>query len=455
MADPEEATLKAECLLHMAIAKVTMVEPLAVASLEVTPSAVVVGGGLAGMTAALAIADQGFKVVLVEKQKRLGGNLNKLRYTFEEPDVRAYRDELVSRVERHRRIKLMVGTRLGEVSGYVGNFESTLKTGREQRNVKHGVVILATGGTESKPEEYRYPDDSRVITQSQIEEKLARGRPLAGVKSVVMIQCVGSREEGHMYCSRLCCGTAVKNAIRIRETSPETEVYVLYRDMRTYGLSEEYYQAARDKGVVFVRFEPEAKPEVANGGALTVTVREPLLERDLVLRPDLVVLSSRIDACTDNEAIGKMIKVPLNEDGFFLEAHAKLRPVEFATEGVFVAGLAHAPKPMAETIAQAEAAAAKACTIISKDRYAAEPTIAALNEDLCDGCGICVPVCEYNALEIIDRPGGEPGEKIVRLSEALCKGCGGCVAACPSGAMEQKGFKNDQMLAMIQAALAD
>ena len=230
-------------------------------------------------------------------------------------------------------------------------------------------------------------------------------------------------------------------------------MYVLYRDMRTYGFAEDQYQAARDQGVVFIRYDVDAKPAVSNGRALEVSVREPMLDRDIVLHPDLLVLSSRIDANADNEELAQMLKVPRNEDGFFLEAHAKLRPVEFATEGVFVSGLAHGPKSIPETIAQAEAAAAKAATIISKDKYEAEPTIAALNEDLCDGCGICVPVCEYNALEVIDRPGGKEGEKIVRLNEAMCKGCGGCVAACPSGAMEQKGFKNEQMLAMIKAAL--
>jgi heterodisulfide reductase subunit A len=275
------------------------------------------------------------------------------------------------------------------------------------------------------------------------------------VKTVVMIQCVGSREEGHLYCSRVCCGATVKNALKTKEMSPGIDVYVLYRDMRTYGFSEERFQEARDKGVVFIRYDVDAKPVVSNGKGLKVTVAEPILGRKLALRPDLLVLSSRVDSDEENERLAQMLKVPLNEDKFFLEAHAKLRPVEFATEGVFVAGLAHSPKTIPETIAQAEAAAAKACTIISKDRYDAEPTIAAVNEDLCDGCGICVPVCEYNALEIVNRPGGKEGDRIVNVNEGMCKGCGGCVAACPSGAMEQKGFKNDQMLAMIKACLTE
>jgi len=454
MHEPDEATVKAKCLVHMAIAKAAMVEALAVASLDVTPTALVVGGGLAGLTAALSLAEQGFEVTLVERERKLGGNLNRLRSTFTEPDVRAFRDALVRRVRRHPEIDVRTGTELEAVDGFVGNFESTLKGRRETTTVKHGVMILATGGNENTPDEYRYVDDSRVVTQLELEQMLADGSGDAP-RSVVMIQCVGSREEGHMYCSRVCCNTAVKNAIRLKDRSPETDVWILYRDIRTYGLNEDYYQEARDKGVVFVRYEPEAKPVVKNGSGPTVTVRDALVGRDLVLRPDLLVLSSRIDANHDNERIGQLMKVPLNEDGFFLEAHAKLRPVEFATEGVFVAGLAHGPKSVPETIAQAEAAAAKACTIISKEKYDAEPTIAALNDPLCDGCGICVPVCEYNALEVTDRPDGAPGEKVVKLNEAMCKGCGGCVAACPSGAMEQKGFKDSQMLAMIEAALAD
>ena len=323
-----------------------------------------------------------------------------------------------------------------------------------ERKIDHGVVILATGANEYQPKEYLYGESDAVVTQIELTD-IIEDKGADHLNQVVMIQCIGSRNEENVNCSRICCQNAVKNAIHIKKKNADTDVFILYRDIRTYGLNEDYYQEARDKGVVFVRYEPEAKPVVKNGSGPTVTVRDALVGRDLVLRPDLLVLSSRIDANHDNERIGQLMKVPLNEDGFFLEAHAKLRPVEFATEGVFVAGLAHGPKSVPETIAQAEAAAAKACTIISKEKYDAEPTIAALNDPLCDGCGICVPVCEYNALEVTDRPDGAPGEKVVKLNEAMCKGCGGCVAACPSGAMEQKGFKDSQMLAMIEAALAD
>jgi len=452
---PAEATEKAKDLVRMAVAKVALVEPLAAALLDVTPSALVIGGGLAGMTAAIAIADQRFEVTLVEREKKLGGNLTNLHSTLDQPDIQAYLEQLISNVQRHKNINVYTNTKLENVEGFVGNFESTLKTGSKKTKVKHGVIIVATGGNEHKPDEYLYGTDDRIMTQLQLEDLLSKNGQISAVKTACFIQCVGSREEGHMYCSRVCCSTAVKNALRIKELSPETDIYILYRDIRTYGFNEQFYLAARDKGIVFVRYEPDNKPVVTNNGRLKVAVHEPLLDRQLVLEPDLLVLSSRIDPGSGSEAIAQMLKVPMNEDGFFLEAHVKLRPVEFATEGIFIAGVAHSPKSIPETIAQAKAAAAKAATIISKDKYEAEPTIAAVNEDLCDGCGICVPVCEYNALEVVSRKGGSENEKIVQLNEALCKGCGGCVAACPSGAMEQKGFKNEQMLAMIRAALAD
>jgi heterodisulfide reductase subunit A-like polyferredoxin len=457
MNEPAEATEKAGDLLRMAVAKVALVEPLSIASLEVTPSALVIGGGLAGMTSALAIADQGFDVVLIEREKKLGGNLVKLRSTFSEPDIQQFLNNLVEKTKTHKRITVHISTELENMEGFIGNFESTLKTGsRRTKKVKHGIIIVATGGNEAKGEEYLYGSDDRIVTQLELEDLLSKNGQVSVAKSVVMIQCVGSREEEHMYCSRVCCNTAVKNALKIKEVSPKTEVYILYRDIRTYGLNEEFFQQARDKGVIFVRYDPDNKPKVtANKSGLKITVYEMLLDSELILHPDLLVLSSRIDPDSSNEELARMLKVPMNADKFFIEAHVKLRPVEFATEGIFLAGLCSAPKSIAETIAQAEAAAAKACTIISKDSYEAEPTIAAVNDDLCDGCGICVPVCEYNALEVVPRKGGGEDEKLVQLNEAMCKGCGGCVAACPSGAMEQKGFKDEQMLAMIRTALAD
>jgi heterodisulfide reductase subunit A len=254
-----------------------------------------------------------------------------------------------------------------------------------------------------------------------------------------------------MYCSRVCCSAAVKNAIRLKEADPAAAVFVLYREMRTYGFQEKHYTEARELGVTFIRYELDSKPRVrAEGAHVLVTVKDPVLGAELEIPADLVVLGSRIDPNPGNEALSQLFKVPLTREKFFLEAHVKLRPVDFATEGIYVAGMAHNPKTVEESISQAEAAAARAVTIISREQYLAEPTIAAVNDDLCDGCGICVGICEYNALEITENP---DGTKKVTLSEASCKGCGGCVAACPSGAMEQKGFRNEQILAEIDAAL--
>jgi heterodisulfide reductase subunit A len=449
MKEPEEATEKAKDLVAMTVAKVSRLEPLVSIPMEVKSGAMVIGGGITGMSAALSLAEQGFEVNLVEREKELGGNLRHLYFLLDGNDPQEFLAETTRKVTSHPKIIVHTRANIESIEGFLGNFKTTIKSGAKSVQIEHGAVIVATGAEQSVPTEYLYGSDERVLTLHELEEHLAGNEFKA--KSVVMIQCVGSREKGHMYCSRICCATAVKNALKIKELSPQTEVTVLYRDMRTYGLAEQYYQEARERGVLFVRYDVESKPVVTSRGRLKVKVKEPLLERELELSPDLLVLSARIDASEGNESLSKMLKIPINEDGFFLEAHSKLRPVDFATEGIYLAGMAHSPKTVAESIAQGKAAAARAATIISKDVYEAEATIAVVNEDICDGCGICVGVCEYNALEIVENP---DNTKVVKLNEAMCKGCGCCVAACPSGAMEQKGFKNEQILAEIDAALA-
>ncbi|MDD5674217.1 MAG: FAD-dependent oxidoreductase, partial [Chitinivibrionales bacterium] len=452
---PSEATEKAKTLVRMAVAKTVQAEALTTAMLPVTPSALVIGGGLAGMIAALAIADQGYRVAIVERSNQLGGNLRRLKSALPDANVPVILGDLIDKIEQHKKIAVFTGAQAVSLEGFIGNFESRIGQGKKKSIVKHGVVVVASGGAESLPTEYLYGADARVLTQLELEERLIRPKALSDVKNIVMIQCVGSREEGHQYCSRVCCAMAVKNARIIKKRSPGTEVYILYRDMRTYGFNERYYQEARDAGVLFIRYDTARKPIVSKAGKkLQIRVHEPLLNTEITLEADLLALASRIEPDRSNEALSQLLKVPMNEDRFFLEAHVKLRPVEFATEGVFLAGLAHGPKSMPETIAQALAAAAKATAIISKDVYKAEPTIAAVNDDLCDGCGICVPVCDYNALTVTALEGDKNKKKIV-VNEAMCKGCGACVAACPSGAMEQKGFKSSQILAMIKEALAE
>jgi len=447
MNEPEMATGKAKDLVHMAVAKARLLEPLYAKTMPIKSGAVVIGGGIAGMTASLSLAEQGFQVNLVEKEKQLGGNMRHLHFLSDGTDPKKLLENTIQRVDSHPNIKVWKKATI-DTDGFIGNFMTRIKQNGNEIEVEHGVVIVATGAKEYKPSEYMYESGSNVLTQRELEEKLSKGR--FDAKSVVMIQCVGSREEGHMYCSRVCCNTAVKNSLKIKELSPETEVYVLYRDMRTYGFNEEYFFNAREKGVIFIRYDTDVKPEVTNDGGLKITVAEPLLQRELALRPDLLVLSSRIEANDDSEKIARMLKIPLNEDGFFLEAHMKLRPVDFTTEGIYLAGIAHSPKSITESIAQGEAAASRAATVISKDNYEAEATIASVNEDVCSGCGVCVSICEFGTLEVIEKT---DGGRVVKINEAICKGCGSCAGICPSGAMEQKGFKKEQILFAIEAAL--
>jgi heterodisulfide reductase subunit A-like polyferredoxin len=454
MQEPEQATAKARGLVEMAVAKAGFLEPLKTVVLPVTQKALVIGGGLAGMVSAVSIAEQGFDVTLVERERELGGNARNLRYSLEGADVKAYLGSLMARVETHPRIKVYKGATVESIQGYIGNYKTKLKlAGRDYApEIEHGVVIVATGAKEARPVEYLYGEDERVITQLELEQRIAGpdATKLARVKNVVMIQCVGSREDERPYCSRVCCQDAVKNALKLKELNPKQNVYVLCRDVRTYGFLEEYYQKARDLGVVFVRYEPEEKPVVEkDGDKLKVTVHDKVLNASLVVNPDLVVLASGIIPHDDAAVTSRMLKVPLNEDGFFLEAHVKLRPVDFATEGVFLAGLAHSPKNIQETVAQARAAAARAATILARDQYEAGATIAVVNDLVCAGCGICASVCAYGAPGLVEKD----GKTISRVNEALCKGCGNCTAACPTGAMSHMGFSLRQTRAMLAAAL--
>jgi heterodisulfide reductase subunit A len=406
------------------------------------------------MTAALALAEQGFDVDLIEKNKELGGFLRKIHYTLDNDDTREYLKTMIENVYSNRLIKIFLNANVQNVSGYVGNFKTTvtLNSGSEvKRELEHGVIIVATGGEEYRPDEYLYGKDSRVLTQLELENRIATsGTEKFG--DVVMIQCVGSRNDEHPYCSRMCCGEAVKNALKIKENAPDANVYVLYRDIRTYGLMEEHYGRAREAGVVFIRYEEENKPKVskaASGGkeGLQVSVFEPTIQEDVIIDADLVVLSTAVVPPKENEALAKMLKVPINEDGFFLEAHAKLRPVDFATEGIFLCGMAHSPKSIEESISQAKAAVSRACTLLTKDTLEAEGIIAAVNPNRCTACELCILVCAYNAIEIEETKRG----RIAKVNSALCKGCGACAATCRCSAIDVKGFTDMQMNLIINA----
>ena len=452
--EPAMATAKACGLVRAAVAKVKLAAPLYKKSMSVNKGALVIGGGLAGMTAAVDLAEQGFSVSLVEKQGELGGNLLHVHTTLSGEETGPALTNLIKRVAGHPKIKTHLNAKIKNITGYVGNFKTELEGNGAA--VEHGVVIVASGADQYEPVEYCYGKDARIITQRRFEDMLQEeGRreqtaesnlesAICNLKSVVMIQCVGSRDDKHDYCSRVCCSNAIKNAIKLKELNPKTSVYILFRDMRSYGLREKYYRIAREKGVVFIRFDTDKKPEVNKiGDDLVVTVDDAILGKTVKIKPGLVVLSAGIVANPDNKVLSQFLKVPLESDGYFLEAHVKLRPVDFATDGVFVCGLAHYPKDIGETIAQARAAAGRAATVLSKNAIESEGRISGIRAELCSGCGACVAVCAYNALEL------DPVRNIAVVNEALCKGCGACAASCRAGAIDLNGFKNEQILSML------
>jgi heterodisulfide reductase subunit A len=419
--------------------------------IRVTPVGLIIGGGISGMTAAIELAKQGFEVHLVEREKELGGHLRKIHYLLEGDNPKERLDALIKDVMENDKIHVHLESEVAEINGFVGNFKSKIKhqNGKEEE-IEHGIVIVATGATEYKPTEYLYGKDPRVMTQHELEEKIANGDFKA--KTVVMIQCVGARNEERPNCARICCGQAIKNALKIKEISPETEVYVLYKDIRSYGFKEDYYRKASEKGVLFINYEDGRKPQVVNGkGKLEVTFWEPVIKQEVTIEPDFVILSAATIPNPDNKRVAEMLKVPLTKDGFFLEAHMKLRPVDFATDGVFLCGMAHSPKYIDESIAQACAAAARATTILSKPTLEMEGIVASVNEDLCSGCRICEYLCPYGAIEMKEKD----DKLVAHVIEALCKGCGACGTACPTKAITMGHFTTEEIVAQVKAALLE
>ena len=448
MNEPEKATEKAKDLVRMAVNKAREIEPIERIKLPVTPKALVVGGGISGMVAALNFASQEYDTFLVEKQGELGGFARHIYHTLEGGDVQEFLADLIEKVKSNKFIHTYTDAEIENIDGYIGNFKTSIIHGKnkEQIEFEHGVVIVATGAKEYQPKEYLYGHNDEVILQSEFEEMLNMDKG-KNKKSVVMIQCVGSRNDDHPYCSKMCCAEAIKNALLAKEKNPDVEITVLFRDIRTYGFKEKYYRKAREKGVIFLQYDENNPPEIIpEDSQLRIEVSTPRKEK-IYINSDLLVLSAGIYANREeNEDLGKMLKVPLNDDNFFLEAHVKLRPVDFATEGVFVAGLAHCPKTIEDSIAQANAAVSRACTILSKDEIEAEGKTAMIIPERCIGCGMCVENCAYNAIELIDdRRFG----RIAQINQVLCKGCGACSGNCRCAAIDVLGFSGDQIFAMI------
>jgi heterodisulfide reductase subunit A len=458
--DPDAATAKAQSLVAMAVAKLAQMRGLealgAHAAQPVQQRVLVIGGGLAGMTAALNLAGQGITVDLVERESELGGQLRHIRYLFDpEADPQAFLESTIAQVEDNDWISVHRQAEVKKLEGSKGNYRSVVRLADgEEVELEHGAVIVATGGQEAKPQEYLYGEDPRVITQRELEKRLASGQwritnpPRAKAPaSVVMIQCVGSREPERPYCSRICCTQAIKNALKIKEQSPETDVYILYREVRTYGFRERYYQQARDHGVAFIRYELPDKPQVsANGDHLQVRVTDPILKGELTLNADLVVLSVGI-APNDSRALAEVLEVPLNEDGFFQEDHPKMRPLDFTRAGIFLSGLAHSPRFLDETIVQASGAAMRAAALLAPIEFTDKPEVVTVNERLCSFCGLCVSICPYGA-RVMDYE-----SRVARVIDVLCQGCGNCAMVCPNKATQQKAFEPRQMMAMIDAAI--
>ena len=443
---------KAKELLEMGVASVRLSQPQQTTTKEVSQRALVIGGGLAGLTAASSLAEMGHEVDLVEQAAELGGQLRQTRYTLEDDDPAAALSVLIERVEGNGRIHVYKEAQVEAVAGGVGQYQTTVGSINNEsmnnepgrKTLEHGAIIVATGGREVTPTEYLYGQDERIITQRELEHRISSPQsPIPN--TVVMIQCVGSREPERPYCSRVCCSKAVANALKIKEQNPEANLFVLYREMRTHGFREDYYREARSQGVTFLRYELPNKPQISVGGdGLTVSLKEPITGEEVVINADLVALSVGIEP-NDNQPLAEVLDVPLDKNGFFQEEYPKMRPLDFTRRGIFMCGLAHSPRFADEAITQARGAAMRAAALLAQKRLEAPPFTAQVNTRLCSACGLCVEVCPYSARVL------EPGDPYAEVIEVLCQGCGACITACPNKASHQKGFEVSQVYGMLDA----
>ena len=453
--EKEDATRKAKDIIRMSVARACRLEPLQEFDLPVNKAALVVGGGVAGMTCALSIARQGHEVHLVEKNTDLGGIARKLHYTLDGMDVQAYVRDLVKAVYQHPSIHAYTDAEITESTGYVGNFVTKVKFERRTVEIKHGAAVIAVGADVYKPAEYRYGQDDKVMTLLELEERIAKkDETVVNAERLVMIQCVGCRNEDRNYCSRICCSASIKNALKLKEMNPGMDICILYRDMMTYGFSEDYYREASTKEVRFIRYEPQDKPQVESvqeGGksVLRITANDSILGRTLVIDADALALAAAVVPSAQTKDVAGFFKVSLSPDGFFKEAHVKLRPVEFSADGVYLCGLAHYPKHIPETIKQAYGAAGRVLTLLSHDTVVASGSVCEVDEKKCMGCGECIAACTYGAIEFRET---RQGKKAV-VNPVLCKGDGLCNAKCPTGAIVLKHFTDEELLSQIDAAV--
>ena len=453
--EPERATAKAKDQVRMAVAKAGLIDPLKNLSIQVVQKALVIGGGVAGLTAALGLAEQGYPTVLLERGDRLGGNAWHVASTAKDEPVGPWLEGLIQQVQRHERIKVLTNARLKTAVGSVGSFVSEIEVNGETRAVTYGAAVLATGASESRTDEYLYGQDPRVLTHLELDDRLIEDPDhFKGIHSMAFIQCVGSRDSRRPYCSRICCTHTMRSAIRLKTLNPRMNIYVLYRDIRAYGKRETLYQKARELGVLFIRYSLDAKPRVsADPQGLSVACSDPILQMPLNLQVEHLVLATAIEANPTQE-LTALFKCGVNADGFLNEAHPKLRPVDMAVDGLFVCGMANYPQPIEESLAQAQAAVSRACVILAQREMKLDAIKSAVT-DKCDGCALCVDVCPYRAIRLVETENGD-GRKTKRIvtDPALCKGCGLCAATCPKGGVEVNGFTLDQLRAQVAAALA-
>ncbi|MBP1649356.1 MAG: binding protein, partial [Bacteroidetes bacterium] len=452
--EKEDATRKAKDIIRMAVARAAHLEPLQEFDLPVNKKALVVGGGLSGMTAALSVANQGHEVYIIEKEPELGGIARRIHYTLEGLDVPAYLRDLEKKVYQHPLVHVHTDTAIVEATGYVGNFVTRVRSRGMVSEIKHGATIIATGADEYKPTEYLYGQNENVLTQLELEEQLAaRNDKVVNAQTTVMIQCVGCRQEDRNYCARICCSHSIKNALKLKELNPAMDIYVLFRDIRTYGFREDFYREASDKDVRFIRYGANEKPQVEaveeNGrSVLRVTVNDPVLGTELGIDADTLALAAAVVPSAGSKEVAAQFKVTLNPDGFFQEAHVKLRPVDFGAEGVFLCGTAHYPKHLTEAVSQAYGAAGRALTLLSHDTVTASGSVCEVDESKCVSCGACITACTYGAISFHETPQG----KKATVNPVLCKGDGLCNTKCATGAIVLKHYTDEAIMDQIDAA---
>jgi heterodisulfide reductase subunit A len=446
---PEEATSKAKDLVRMAIARSSFLEPLEDYEVEVEPSAMVIGGGLAGITAALTIADKGFKVYLVEKDPKLGGRLHKEQYRipFTEIDPTDYLEPLIENIKNHKNVEILTSSTIKEVCGSVGNFKVSLSSQGANKEIKVGTIILSVGAEELKPMKlYGYGEHKNVQTILEFRKML---KEVKSNERIAIILCAGARgKEGITYCGATCCSEAVDLALELKTLHPNTQIYALYRDIRVSFIGEEYYRKAREKGVVFIRYDETRMPAVNfRNDNVSIKVYDSILQNYIELDVDRIVLATPVAPSSTNQKIREILKVPLNMNGFFLEAHPKLRPVDFSNEGIYLCGSAYGAQSPVESVSQAFASASRALIPLTQGKVFSEGIISEVNPDICIGCGNCVAACQYGAISI------EIKNHVAKVNPLLCKGCGVCAVECPARAIRMRHFTDQQITAMIKAAL--